>query len=328
MELLLNLAYCAGGVAGLYYGAEFLVKGGSSVARKAGVSSLVIGLTLVAFATSAPELVVSVKSALNGNADISLGNVVGSNICNIALILGVCACITPLNVQKQLLKFDVHVMVGSALLLAVFYYFNHGLGRIAGLIFFAGFLAYIFWNIYASRKENKVESAVETHSQDLAEETKVNPPVKENLFIAIFLVILGLVFLVAGADFFLKSAIYFAKLFKLSDAVIGLTIVAVGTSLPELATSIVAACKKESDIAIGNVVGSNIFNILGILGIAPLIRPIQNASLDLMDMGTMLFVTLLLWPMMRTNWKLSRKEGAFLLLSYILYIVYLLRHHV
>ena len=140
--------------------------------------------------------------------------------------------------------------------------------------------------------------------------------------------ILGLVLLVAGADFFLKSAIYFARLFKLSDAVIGLTIVAVGTSLPELATSIVAACKKESDIAIGNVVGSNIFNILGILGIAPLIKPIQNASLDLMDMGTMIFVTFLLWPMMRTNWKLSRKEGAFLLFIYILYIVYLLRHHV
>lgn len=327
MELLLNLLFCAGGVAGLYYGAEFLVKGGSSVARKAGVSSLVIGLTLVAFATSAPELVVSVRSALSGNADISLGNVVGSNICNIALILGLCACITPLNVQKQLLKFDVYVMTGSAFLLAVFYYFNHGLGRVAGLIFFAGFLAYTFWNICASRKENKAE-CIEAASPETGEETKEGSPAKENLFIAIFLVILGLVLLVAGADFFLKSAIYFARLFKLSDAVIGLTIVAVGTSLPELATSIVAACKKESDIAIGNVVGSNIFNILGILGIAPLIKPIQNASLDLMDMGTMIFVTFLLWPMMRTNWKLSRKEGAFLFFIYILYIVYLLRHHV
>ena len=140
--------------------------------------------------------------------------------------------------------------------------------------------------------------------------------------------IVSLAMIIVGAMMLTDGSVALAARFRVSEFVVGLTIVAVGTSLPELATSIVAACKKESDIAIGNVVGSNIFNILGILGIAPLIKPIQNASLDLMDMGTMIFVTFLLWPMMRTNWKLSRKEGAFLLFIYILYIVYLLRHHV
>lgn len=317
MDLLINIFYCVCGVAGLYYGAEFLVKGSVGIARKAGVSPLVIGLTLVAFATSAPELVVSIKASLSGNADISLGNVVGSNICNIALILGLCACITPLTVQKQLLKLDTPVMLASSVLLAVFYFCSQGLTRWQGVILFICFLAYTFWNIYASGKE--------TCREEKKENTQEEKPLK--LFFAIFLVVCGLLLLVTGADIFLRSAIYFAKLFKLSDAVIGLTIVAVGTSLPELATSIVAACKKESDIAIGNVVGSNIFNILGILGIAPIIAPMQNAALDIVDLSMMLLTAFLLLPMMRTNWKLSRMEGLFLFLTYCGYIAYLLIHH-
>lgn len=317
MDLLINIFYCVCGVAGLYYGAEFLVKGSVGIARKAGISPLVIGLTLVAFATSAPELVVSIKASLSGNADISLGNVVGSNICNIALILGLCACITPLTVQKQLLKLDTPVMLASSVLLAVFYFCSQGLTRWQGVILFICFLAYTFWNIYASGKE--------TCREEKKENTQEEKPLK--LFFALFLVVCGLFLLVAGADIFLRSAIYFAKLFKLSDAVIGLTIVAVGTSLPELATSIVAACKKESDIAIGNVVGSNIFNILGILGIAPIIAPMQNAALDIVDLSMMLLTAFLLLPMMRTNWKLSRMEGLFLFLTYCGYIAYLLIHH-
>ena len=315
MEIVLNLVLFLLGLAALYYGAEFLVKGGCAIAEKAGVSPLVIGLTLVACATSAPELVVSVRAALSGNADISLGNIVGSNICNIALILGLCACITPLSVKYQILRLDAPVMAGSAILLTVFYFMSNGLNRIQGLILFLLFLAYTIWNIYASRKEEKAAAEEKPEEQ---------PKKKYSLFVSCFLVIFGLGLLIAGAELFLKSSIFFAKLFDLSETIIGLTIVAVGTSLPELATSVVAAIKGEKDIAIGNVVGSNIFNVLGILGITPLISPLKNSTLAPMDFGVMLLSTLILLPMMRTGWKLSRWEGALLLFIYVAYTVWLL----
>lgn len=314
MEVIYNLLLFVLGLTALYYGAEFLVKGGCRLAEKAGVSSLVIGLTLVACATSAPELVVSVNAALAGNADISLGNIVGSNICNIALILGLCAVITPLTVKYQILRLDAPVMLGAAVLLTIFYFSANGLNRLQGLVFFILLLAYTIWNIYASRKEQMVE-------EDKSEAQKKKPC---SLFLACFLVAFGLGLLIAGAEFFLKGAVFFAKLFHLSDAVIGLTVVAVGTSLPELATSVVAAIKGEKDIAIGNVVGSNIFNILGILGVAPMISPLKNATLDPVDLGVMVFCTLILVPMMRTGWKISRKEGVMLLIVYIAYTTYLL----
>lgn len=314
-EILLHLLYAVLGIAGLYYGAEFLVKGGVSIARKAGVSPLVIGLTLVAFATSAPELVVSVSAAIDGSSDISLGNVVGSNICNIALILGLCACITPMVVQRQILRFDSYFMVGSAVLLAVFYLSGNGVNRIQALVLLAGMIVYVVWNVYASRKEN---AAAETEKK----EEKLLP-----LWQSLLLIVLALALLVAGAKIFLWSAVFFAGKLGLSEAVIGLTIVAVGTSLPELATSVVAAIKGEDDIAIGNVVGSNIFNILCILGITPLIAPLKNAALDPVDMGAMILVSILLVPMMRTGWKISRKEGAALLILYAGYITYLLCTH-
>ncbi|MBQ8754736.1 MAG: calcium/sodium antiporter [Lentisphaeria bacterium] len=314
-EFLLHLLYAVLGIAGLYYGAEFLVKGGVSIARRAGVSPLVIGLTLVAFATSAPELVVSVSAAIDGSSDISLGNVVGSNICNIALILGLCACITPMVVQRQILRFDSHFMVGSAVLLAVFYLSGNGVNRIQALVLLAGMIVYVVWNVYASRKEN---AAAETEKT----EEKLLP-----LWQSLLLIVLALALLVAGAKIFLRSAVFFAGKLGLSEAVIGLTIVAVGTSLPELATSVVAAIKGEDDIAIGNVVGSNIFNILCILGITPLIAPLKNAALDPVDMGAMILVSILLVPMMRTGWKISRKEGAALLILYAGYITYLLCTH-
>ncbi|MBQ9776655.1 MAG: calcium/sodium antiporter [Lentisphaeria bacterium] len=313
--MLLHLLYAVLGIAGLYYGAEFLVKGGVSIARRAGVSPLVIGLTLVAFATSAPELVVSVSAAIDGSSDISLGNVVGSNICNIALILGLCACITPMVVQRQILRFDAHFMVGSAVLLAVFYLSGNGVNRIQALVLLAGMIVYVVWNVYASRKEN---AAAETEKT----EEKLLP-----LWQSLLLIVLALALLVAGAKIFLRSAVFFAGKLGLSEAVIGLTIVAVGTSLPELATSVVAAIKGEDDIAIGNVVGSNIFNILCILGITPLIAPLKNAALDPVDMGAMILVSILLVPMMRTGWKISRKEGAALLILYAGYITYLLCTH-
>lgn len=310
----MNLFYVAAGVAGLYFGAEFLIKGGVAIARKAGVSSLVIGLTLVACATSAPELVVSVGAALNGNPAISLGNVVGSNICNIALILGLSACITPLAVQKQLLKLDVPVMVASAVLLAVFYFAGDGLNRIQAAVMLAGFIGYTLWNIRISRKEK----AADKQSVENADETPELPLGKALLFLGI-----AMFALIIGAKVFLMSAVFFARLMHISDAVIGLTVVAVGTSLPELATSVVATLKGERDIAVGNVVGSNIFNILAIMGIAPMVSTLHAPNVSMVDLVTMLALVPMLWVMMATGKKVSRLEGAIMLVIYCGYTAWL-----
>lgn len=316
-QFLINLLYIAAGTAALYYGAEFLIKGGVTIARKAGVSSMVIGLTLVAFATSAPELVVSISAGLSGSSDIALGNVIGSNICNIALILGLCGCISPLPVDRKLFRFDLPVMVLSAIVLALLCFRGTEIGRPAGALLFIGLLGYTVWNIYSSKKENTTSAAAEE---------KENTP-EQSFLASILLVGVGLGLLVGGAHFFLEGAKYIAKLFNLSDAVIGLTVVAAGTSLPELATSLVAAIKKEQDIAIGNVVGSNIFNILGIIGLAPLVRPLCNYTINAIDLGMMLLCTVGLLPLMRTNWKISRAEGALMLTLYAAYTAYLIIHH-
>lgn len=315
-QVLINLLYIAAGTAALYYGAEFLIKGGVAIARKAGVSSMVIGLTLVAFATSAPELVVSISAGLSGSSDIALGNVIGSNICNIALILGLCGCISPLPVDRKLFRFDLPVMVLSTIVLALLCFKGAEIGRPAGALLFAGLLGYTGWNIYSSKKENTPSS----------EEEKEKTPGRP-ILVSILLAGVGLGLLISGAHFFLEGAKYIAKLFNLSDAVIGLTVVAVGTSLPELATSLVAAIKKEQDIAIGNVVGSNIFNILGIIGLAPLVRPLSNYAINTVDLGMMLLCTVGLLPIMRTNWKISRAESALMLTLYAAYTAYLIIHH-
>ncbi len=317
-QLFLNLLWLLLGIGGLYYGAELLIKGGVTVARKAGVSPLVIGLTLVAFATSAPELVVSVSANLDGKPDIALGNIVGSNICNIILILGLCGCIAPLPVDKKLFRFDLPVMVISALLLTVFCFKGAEIGRWHGALLFAGLLFYTGWSIYVSRKEN---SAAEN------EDEKENKEKNANIFLALLLVCAGLGLLIGGARLFLKGAVYTAQLLKISEAVIGLTVVAVGTSLPELATSVVAAVKGEQDIAIGNVVGSNIFNILGIIGVTTLAAPLGNYSINMVDLCVMLVCTATLPVFMRTGWKISRIEGAVMLLAYCGYTAYLICHH-
>lgn len=308
MEIFLHIIYMIAGVAALYYGADFLVRGGVDIAQRFGISSLVIGLTLVAFATSAPELAVSLSAAFSGNPDISVGNVVGSNIANIGLILGICACILPLNVNNQLLKVDTPFMVAAGGAITVPLLLFGGMNRIVGAVLFSLLLIYVIWSVYDSRK----------HSE---EEEKITS--KYPLYLAVIIVIASLAVLVVGAEIFLKSAVFFAKMFKISDAVIGLTVVAVGTSLPELATSIVAACKGEKDIAIGNVVGSNIFNSLCILGLTSVVKPIHNITLNIVDFGFMIFLSVLLLAMMFTSRKVNRVEGAILFVCYVGYTVYL-----
>ena len=313
MQTILNILYGVSGLALLYYGAEFLVKGGVRIAARLKISPLVVGLTLVAFATSAPELVVSVDSALKGFGNISIGNVIGSNICNIALILGVCAMITPLNVNKQLFRIDVPLMILSAVLLAVFCVFSGGLKLWQGILLLAGIIFYTWFSIYCARKSEKQNPDGEQISDNSG-----------NILVAILLVAAGLGALVGGAKLFVNSAVYLAKLCRISDAVIGLTVVAVGTSLPELATSVVAAIRGEKDIAIGNVVGSNIFNVLAICGITPLVAPVQAPGISKVDLAVMVLLSVMLYPMMKSQMSISRKEGLSLFLIYVAYTVYLL----
>ena len=297
----------------LYYGAEFLVKGGVSIALKFKISPLVIGLTLVAFATSAPELAVSVGATFDGHGDVAMGNVVGSNICNIALILGLSALIAPLPVNRKLLKLDMPLMMGASLLLALFYLLNNGVNRWQGAIFFAGIIAYTVWSIYASRKEGVSED-------DGGDEVEIK---EVKTWLSILLVVGGLLILVYGAKFFVGCATFVAAKLGVPEAVIALTVVAFGTSLPELATSIVAALKHEQDIAIGNVVGSNIFNILCIMGVTPVLKPVTAAGITLLDMGVMIGIALLLWGMMIFGKKITRAEGALLLILNFVYVGYL-----
>lgn len=311
MQLLLNLIGGAAGIVLLYYGAEFLIKGGVSIALKLKIPVLVIGLTLVAFGTSAPELVVSIDASLKGNGDISIGNVLGSNICNIALILGLSAVIAPLTVQKKLLKFDLPLLTICSTAFVLFCYFSSGITRWQGAIFFAGIIAYTVYSIYSGKKSGSDA------------DSEVSASKIYSYWLAAIFVAGGLAGLICGAKLFVNSAIFIARAGGISDAVIGLTVVALGTSLPELATSVVAAIKGEQDIAIGNVIGSNIFNILCILGIAPLISPAYAPEINVVDLLTMLFTTVILFPIMRSNWKINRLEGAFLLLIYIAYTAFL-----
>ncbi len=311
------------GIALLYYGAEYLIKGGVSIALKMQVSTLVIGLTLVAFGTSMPEFVVSADAAIKGAqgvagaGDISIGNVVGSNICNIALILGLCAVIRPLPVNKQFLKNEVWWMLGSAILLAVFHYFFQGLSRWAGAIFLLGIIAFTCLSYRSGRKLEMQKSQEEKAAEIQENAGKILP-----VGLSLVLVIGGLLALIAGGKLFVNSAVLIAQLMGISEAVIGLTIVAVGTSMPELATSVVAAIKGENDIAIANVVGSNIFNILAILGVAPLIAPIKSAGISMTDMYIMLGVSILLIAFMKQR-KINRWMGAIFLVIYTAYTVWL-----
>ena len=318
MSVFISLLWLAIGSAALYYGAEWLVGGGSKTAKKLGISPLIIGLTLVAYGTSAPELVVSVDSALAGQGGISIGNVVGSNICNIALILGLCAVITPLTVNRAMLKSDVPVMALTAVAFCLIYWWQDGIGRIGGAILFAGFVLYNAKVIIGAKKEAALNRSVETAPEEDGD--KAEKP----LYLYLLLAALGLVVLVLGSKAFLRGAVEIAKLTGLSETVIGLTIVAVGTSLPELATSVVAAIKGERDIAIGNVVGSNIFNILLIMGVAPLITPLTGANIQPMDLIALLATTFLLIPFMITGFRLNRVEGVILLAMYGAYTAWLI----
>ena len=304
-----------GGVFLLYAGAEGLVRGSASLGLRLGLTRLVVGLTVVAFGTSSPELVVSVKAALDGNGAISLGNVVGSNICNIALILGLAALVSPIRVDAQIVRIQIPIMIAVSIALPLML-LDGGLGRLEGLALFAGIIAYTVFSIYLAKKEINESEKNELNDAVLMGTRKA--------WLDALFILSGLVMLVVGAGLFVSGAVSLAQTFGVSQAVIGLTIVAVGTSLPELATSLVAAIRKEGDIAVGNVVGSNVFNILSILGLASFIRPIEMSGIRVSDLMVMIVMAVLTLPMARSGFLLSRWEGAVLLAFYCGYIYYLM----
>ena len=298
----------------LYFGAEGLVRGSSSMALRFGVSPLLVGLTVVAFGTSAPEMMVSVKAAYLGQGDISVGNVVGSNICNIGLILGFCALIVPIKVASQIVRIDTPIMIATtALAIALLY--DGALSRTEGIIFFLLLVVYVVFSIRLAKKQS-----ADPLAQEFSDEIKIP---KTGVALDVLLVIGGLVMLVFGARFLVDSAIVVAKAFGLSEAVIGLTIVAVGTSLPEFATSLVAAIKKEADIAVGNVVGSNIFNILGILGISAFITPLSSSGITGIDLGVMAGFAIALWGFSASGHRITRIEGLIMMAAYAAYVWWL-----
>ena len=303
-----NVIEILGGVLGavmLYYGADFLISGGVSLAKKLRIPTLVIGLTLVAFGTSAPELVVSIDAGISGKGDIAAGNIIGSNICNVALILGLCSVICPLNVNKKIFKIDLPVLLVSAVLFSIFVFYSNGINRWQSAIFTVGLISYTLIRVFFDREDVEAE----------ANENASNSSILK----MILSIIGGLAALVFGARFFVAGAVCIARLCNVSEAIIGLTIVALGTSLPELATSVIASIKKEGDIAIGNIVGSNIFNILAIMGIAPLVTPLSTPGINLLDLAVMLLCSVLLIVFMRTGYLISRIEGIIFLVIYFAY---------
>ncbi len=321
----LYILFCLIGFVMLYYGAEWLVKGSSSFAQSLGVTPIVIGLTVVAFGTSAPELVVSVISSIKGKSMIAVGNVVGSNICNIALVLGMAALFQPISCHSSVIKRDIPIMLGISFYLFVLS-LNSEIGRFEGATLFVGIILYTFFNYYIVMKECKDESkevCVEFESA-----------VEDIGYIAsrskqIVLILVGIVGVVVGAQFVVDSAVKIMTVLGVSEKFIGLTIVAFGTSLPELATSVIAALRKEMGISIGNLVGSNVFNILSVLGVASLIKPISIPggffeSGLVIDYTVMLFTSFLPWMIMRKTCTITRKDGLILLSSYVGYITYLI----
>lgn len=294
----------------LFVGAEGLVRGSVRLASRIGISPLIVGLTIVAFGTSSPELVVSAKAALAGKGDIALGNVLGSNSFNIGVILGLTALICPIPVHLQIIKLDAPVALVVALLLP-FLALDGTLTRLDALFLFCALLAYLSWSVRAARQVDAVPAAV----------VSPGPPMDRShwIFDGMFIVA-GLGLLVIGSNLLVDKAVLIAKALEVSDAIIGLTIIAAGTSMPELATSVTAAIRRQPDIAIGNVIGSNIFNVVGILGISGLISPLAFEAIQSIDYLTVILFSLLLFPLLHTGKKLVRLEGGLLLSIYVGYL--------
>lgn len=311
--MLISLLLLLLGALILYLGAEGLVRGAASIALRLKISTLVIGLTIVAMGTSMPELVVSLKSNLMQLGGLSLGNIVGSNIFNIAVILGISALIYPIRTHIQLIRFDTPLLIGISILFLLAFR-DHTISRLEGLLFTLGLLVYLVATIMIAKKAN--QSKVEPIQLET-----VLPQLPRSLMGDLLYIGGGLILLILGSNLFIQNAIRIATWLHVSDAIIGLTIAAAGTSLPELATSVVAAVKKQADLALGNVIGSNIFNTIGIIGLTATCIPITTLNINLFDFYWMLGTSILLLPIISSRLAISRWEGALLLVSYLLYLM-------
>lgn len=325
MEIFFASLLVLAGFVALVGGGELLVRSSSILAAAAGISPVVTGLTVVAFATSAPELAVVIQSAYAGKTDLAIGNAVGSNIFNVLFVLGLSAMVAPLIVRAQLIRLDVPLMIGASGLLLLFS-LDGNLGRVDGLVMFVLLVVYITWTIVQSRKAEK-EVKAEFAAQYATDSSAVGEPKDLRLGVECVIFLLGLGLLVLGANLAVDGSVRIAKSFNVSELIIGLTVVAVGTSLPEVVTSIVASYRGERDIAVGNVVGSNMFNILAVLGLGSALAPggiavTQNAIR--FDIPVMIAVAIACLPIFYIGHKIARWEGFVLFGYYLAYTAYLI----
>ena len=310
--MVLDIIWIVLGVVLVLRGADRLTEGASALARRMNIPEIIIGLTIVAAGTSAPELFVSLVSALKGTPDMAVGNVVGSNTMNCMLIVGCAAMVAPMTISRSTVRKDIPFAVGAAALL-ILLAFDNFLGRLDGIVLLAGFTAFMAYSFIAVRGEKK-----EVRGEKKEVRGEKSP------LLSGFYVLLGLALLVFGSNIFVDHASNLALALGVSEGVVGLTVVAGGTSLPELATSVVAARKGQSAIAIGNVIGSNVFNILLILGLTAAISPLAIEGITTLDMAVMFLSVALVWFFSRTRYTVERWEGAVLVLGYLAYLAWML----
>ena len=344
----INIVLLVLGVIIVLKGADWLTDGAVNIATRFGVSQMVIGLTIVAMGTSMPEFCVSMVSALKGTPDLAVGNVVGSNILNTLLIVGCSALVAPIMVKRSSVKRDIPFAVVASLLMLLFC-LDGAIGRVDAAVLFAGFCLFMFVTLKYAKTTEGPAAAVATSgaatttgiseastsqassSEASSSETSAQEASQASgtsMLKAVVMLVVGLLCLIAGSNMFVDNASFVASSLGVSDAVIGLTIVASGTSMPELATSMVSAKKGNSDIAIGNVIGSNVFNILMIIGITGLVKPMHIAGITTLDLIMMLASMLLMWFFCRTTYKVKRWEGAVLTIIYLAYLTWLIMNAV
>lgn len=315
-----NILLIALGFALLVKGADFLVDGASGVAKRFHIPEIIIGLTIVSIGTSMPELFVSITSAIDGYSDMAIGNVIGSNLCNLLLILGISAAINPIIFKKETKLIEIPICIGTSIVFLILANIGNSISRIDAIILIALFIAFICYTIMMAKKGEDFDEISEEEKQRSAEEGK-----KRKIIVNIIYIIVGIIALKIGGDLVVEHSEKIAKMFNVSDKIIGLTIIAIGTSLPELVTSVTAALKKNADIAIGNIIGSNIFNMLLIIGAAAAISPMNyNTSYNL-QMGILIVATIVLgiFPYTDRKDEMTISNGITYLMLYALYMAML-----
>ncbi len=320
LTIIINVLLVAVGLAMLFAGSEFLIRGSVKIAKRMHISQLVIGLTVVAFGTSTPELVVSINSALEGQADISLGNIIGSNIVNIGLILGLSAAIFPIAVHIKTIRREIPIMLAVSLIIIPIS-LDGTISQIDGAFLVISLIAFIYFSYRQSKKENTQIPLIidDNRENSISNNLAFTPLIKNILF-----VIIGIILLYFGSSFTVDNAVSIANSLGISERIIGLTIIAIGTSLPELITSVGAARKKHADLSIGNIIGSNIFNVLSILGISSLIIGIKVNFTIFIDYIVMIGFSAALIPVMKSGFIITKKEGYILVTAYLLYLGFLI----